>query len=80
MINTFREDRGERFDRREFKADRNTGGFYGEGGDGRGRGGRSGPQLGNYIRGGRGGRGSQRPTFDVRGKREYDRQSGSDKT
>ncbi|XP_024217209.1 SERPINE1 mRNA-binding protein 1 isoform X2 [Halyomorpha halys] len=75
-----REERGgERFDRREYRSDRTTSGFYGEGGDGRGRG-RSGPQRGNFIRGGRGGRGSQRPTFDVRGKREYDRQSGSDKT
>lgn len=76
-----REERGgERFDRREYRTDKTTSGFYGEsGGDGRGRG-RSGPQRGNFIRGGRGGRGSQRPTFDVRGKREYDRQSGSDKT
>ncbi|XP_014276922.1 SERPINE1 mRNA-binding protein 1 [Halyomorpha halys] len=50
----------------------------------RGKNARRGLPRGVFVRGGgtRGGgwKGSQRATFDSRGKREYDRQSGSDKT
>ncbi|XP_039297487.1 plasminogen activator inhibitor 1 RNA-binding protein isoform X2 [Nilaparvata lugens] len=91
----FREDRGgeNRFERRdrEFRTDNKE--FRGDGGgEGRGRGGRGG--RGGMNRGGRGGdrgerggeRGERGPPrsgrggYDGRGKREFDRQSGSDKT
>ncbi|CAH1398914.1 unnamed protein product [Nezara viridula] len=66
------------------KKDYNTGaGFEGESLE-KGRSARRGLPRGVFVRGGgaRGGgwKGSQRTTFDIRGKREYDRQSGSDKT
>uniref|UniRef100_A0A146LYP5 Plasminogen activator inhibitor 1 RNA-binding protein n=1 Tax=Lygus hesperus TaxID=30085 RepID=A0A146LYP5_LYGHE len=75
-----REDRGERVDRKEFKVDRAAPVYGGDSViDSRGRG--RGARGGFAPRGARGGaRGGPRPGFDARGKREYDRQSGSDKT
>lgn len=82
LLFIFREDRGEnRFERRDREV--RTGEFRsegkefrgGEGGDNRGRG--RGLSNRGLNRGrGRGGRGG----YDGRGKREFDRQSGSDKT
>ncbi|XP_014256726.1 plasminogen activator inhibitor 1 RNA-binding protein-like isoform X2 [Cimex lectularius] len=73
-----REDRPEKTERRDYRNDKNT--FYGDlNSENRGRGVRGG--RGGFSGRGRAGRGGgSRQSFDARGKREYDRQSGSDKT
>ncbi|KAL1130261.1 hypothetical protein AAG570_013199 [Ranatra chinensis] len=67
------------YEKREYRGEMR--GFLRESGDtrGRGRGGLGGIGRGGISRGGSRGRG-QRPAYDNRGKREYERQSGSDKT
>lgn len=68
-----------REDRKDSKTERTQ--SYGDSASDARRGGSRGGRGGYIPRGARGGgRGGPRTAFDARGKREYDRQSGSDKT